>query len=170
MRRAVSFILYQAAWWACVLGAGTTWALAGIAGTAAYAAWHIATSEKRAREARVVLVATLLGAAGDSALVLLEQLTFGEAVQLGPLPCPLWLVALWVGFGATLTSSFSWAISSPIRAAAFGAVAGPLAYFGGTRLVDMQLGEPQWTSLIAVGVEWALAMLVLWAVAREVNE
>jgi hypothetical protein len=170
LTRVASFGAYQASWWACVLGAGTSWAIAGITGTLAYAAWHLGTTQDRARELRIVLTATAVGALFDSALVLAGAMSFAPAVQLGPLPSPLWLVALWTGFGATLTSSFGFTLAGPVRAAAFGACAGPLAYFGGSRLVAMELGNPTWTSLLGIGLAWALAMLLLWRAARVEEE
>jgi hypothetical protein len=164
VRKALSFVAYQASWWACVLGAGTAWALAGVGGTALFAVAHVVSQRdvaERRRQLRVIVVATVAGAAFDSLLVVAGFLELDPAIRLGPLPSPLWLVALWTGFGATLTSSFGWAIASLPRAVTFGALAGPAAYYGGTKLLDLRLGAPLPLSLLAVAVAWTIAMVAL---------
>lgn len=166
MRSVAAFVVYQACWWACVLGAGSSWAVAGIAGTIAFAVWHVRGATDPVLELRVVLTAVVVGTAVDSALVISGAIHFGDAVSLGPFPTPLWMIALWMGFGVTLTSSFRFVLASWYRAACFGLIVGPLTYLGGARLVDFKLGSPLWASALVVGVGWALAMGALRSAAQ----
>ncbi|MCA9449466.1 MAG: DUF2878 family protein, partial [Candidatus Omnitrophica bacterium] len=44
-----------------------------------------------------------------------------------------------------------------------GLIGGPLAYWGGENLGGIQLSDPLWRSLTAVGIEWAIAFpILLW--------
>jgi hypothetical protein len=77
------------------------------------------------------------------------------------------MVALWMNLAATLRHSLSWLCGRPVLALVMGAVAGPLAYWGGARLGAVELGAPLGSSLAAIAVEWALALpLLAWAAAR----
>ena len=168
--RVLSFGAYQATWWACVLGAGSSWALAGVAGTALFALAHVATTHAFQRELALVLAATALGVLVDSVLVLTGAVVFPGAVSLGPLLTPLWMVALWTGFGATLSATLAWVLTSSMRAMVFGALAGPFAYLGGTRLGPMVIPDPVAPHLVLVAGAWAGAMVALAAVYRTVGQ
>ena len=101
---ALRFGLSQVGWFACILGAahGHLWlGPVTVAGLSALFVWS--TPPHGRSLARLVAVA-LVGVLTDSLLVAADALVFPDAVQLAPaLPGPpLWMVALWVGFGTTL--------------------------------------------------------------------
>jgi|GEM_PF-476767 len=152
----------QVGWFLCVLGAGSIWGRVGVAYMVLLVVVHIACADDRRRELRVVVLSSLLGIAGDSALVVTGLMQFSPTLQWGPFPTPLWFWALWLGFGATLSSTWMPLFRrSRGTVALVGAVIGPAAYLGGTHLLDMALGPPLGVALVAVGAWWALAM-VLW--------
>lgn len=170
MRAALVVVTGQGAWWGCVLGAGSPWVYAGIGLTLVLALVHATTSAHRRREVALILTATVVGIAVDSLLVVGGALRFDDAVALGPLPTPLWMVALWTGFGASLSSAFSFVLVARWKAAAFGAAVGPIAYAGGTRLVAMHLGAAPASALVAIAAGWGVAMVVLQAVYAPFSE
>lgn len=169
MSRLVTFVGAQLCWWGCVLGAGTPYAVVAVAFTVAWVALHLARSSQRRAELRLVLLATALGVVVDSALVGVGVMHFPEAVRLGPLPTPLWMVALWTGFATMLLSTLRPVVSSWPAAFLFGLVGGPVSYLGGARLGPLAISPPVPTSLVVIGVAWGIAMLLLAAAVRRLT-
>jgi hypothetical protein len=157
----------QGAWFACVLGAanGTPWV--GVVVTAAWAAaWVVGRGRRRADLAFLSYVGAL-GYLVDSIIVSAGAFGFPDAAHLGG-PSPLWMVALWVGFGTTLRT-LGPLLPLPWAAMALGAVAGPLAYSGGVALGAAHFGADTVTSRVVIGAAWAVAMPLLVALERRVR-
>lgn len=149
----------QAAWWACVLWMG--WA--GPAAMLAFVGLHLVVLRRQWKaELALVCGATVLGAALDNGLALGGWVAYEGTLRVGH--APLWLVALWSGFGATLRHSQAALVRSVPVALLAGAVGGPLAYRGGEALSRLDvLGTPGW---IAVSVSWAVALVLLQRASR----
>ncbi len=159
-----NFVLFQACWFAGILGAAMGWPEAGPLATAVWLALHFAGMDAgRAAETWLLLAAATFGYAADSALVLLGILEFPAAAQLGG-PSPLWMIGLWVGFAATLRHALRWLRGRYLLGAALGAIGGPLAYRAGEALGAVTIPDPV-VGLGAVAVEWLVAMPLLLAVA-----
>lgn len=166
MSRIVTLVGAQLCWWGCVLGAGTPYAVIAVVFTAMWTGLHLARTTSRGAELRLVALATVLGIVVDSALVGIDVMHFPDAVRLGPLPTPLWMVALWSGFATMLLSTLRPVVSSWPAAVAFGFVGGPLSYLGGARLGPLVIAAPLPRSIVYIGVAWGLAMLVLALAVR----
>lgn len=160
------FVLYQAGWFACVLGAahGRPWAgtLAGLALLAS----HLALIPERRRQARFLLEAGLLGAVVDSAQSCLGLLTFRSGYVAGCL-APPWIVVMWMQFATLYRFGLSFLVGRPVLAACLGAVGGPLAFWAGHRLGAVSFADPPATSLAALAAVWAFA--VCWLGVRSRN-
>jgi hypothetical protein len=161
MSRVLTVIGAQLCWWGCVLLAGTPWALAAVVGTGLWVVLHVARSRQPRSERTLVVVTTLLGVVVDSALVAADAIAFPTAVALGPLPTPLWMIALWTGFATMLTTTLAPVLRSRPLSLVFGVVGGPLSYLGGSRLGPITIVEPLLPSLALVAAAWGLAMVVL---------
>ena len=156
----LNFILFQLCWLANCVGAGAAWPELGPLLTALWIALHLgAMEEERISEACILISAAALGYAADSLLVLLGFIEFPQHAQLGG-PSTLWMVALWIGFAATLRHALRWLAGRYVIGAALGAVGGPLAYRGGEALGAITIPDPA-LGLVAVSVEWMLAMPAL---------
>lgn len=163
MRNLINVACFQAVWWSAILGAGAgrPW-LGVIVAAVALPAWWLYSGNLR-RESSTAAGAAALGWSFDALLVFAGALAFPAVAQLGE-PVPLWMVALWVGFAATLAASMSWLRDKPLAAVLFGAVGGPLAYEAGRRLGAVELGP---NGLAFVAAEWAVATPLLgWFSAR----
>lgn len=170
MSRVVTFVGAQACWWGCVLGAGTPYAVAAVAFTGVWIALHVARARRRRDEIVLVVVATALGVVVDSALVGGSAMRFPDAVALGPLPTPLWMIALWSGFATMLLSTLRPIVTSMPRALLFGFLGGPLSYLGGSRLGPLEIPAPVPQGLVVIGLAWAMAMAVLSVVVRRLDD
>jgi hypothetical protein len=138
----------------------TAWGAAGgrpWLGPLAVAAWlslHLrAFGPAWPGEARLLAAAGLVGYTADSVLVLGGWLGFPPQAVLGA-PTTLWMVGLWMGFGATLRSSLAWLRGRYGLTTALGATGGSFAYWGGERLGALTLGEG---AILPIGLLWAVA-------------
>jgi hypothetical protein len=164
-RTLINVAAFQMCWFAAVLGAAAGIPLLGPAFAALWLPLHIvATKSSALVELKLIVAAGVLGYALDSALVLGGCLSFPPQAEFGT-PSTLWMVSLWLGFAATLRHALGWLRGRYAVAALLGALFGPLAYWGGSKLGAIVLSEPG-VSLTAVSAEWLIAMpLLLLALA-----
>ena len=158
------FILFQVAWFACVLGAAHGRAALGISIALACVAWHLLTVADSLRQLLLLLVVGLLGTVVDALLMRLGATSYGAAV--GPWPdflAPAWITTLWIAFATLLRQTLSWLHGRPLLAALLGLVGGPLSSLAGVR--SGALGwhaEPTFSPLV-LGLSWALMTpLLIW--------
>lgn len=152
-------VLHQAGWWACVLWMGW-W---GPMTMLLFVIIHLVVMRAQWRqELGIIALSTALGIGLDNALAAGGAVTYVGDILVGR--SPLWLVAIWAGFGATIRHSQAILVRSARIAIITGAVGGPLAYMGGEKLERMVvMGTSGW---VAISVLWALAMTVLFFAAR----
>jgi hypothetical protein len=132
-RNLLNLALFQVAWFAAVLGAanGATWL--GPLVMLAVLGVHLATTQDRQGELKLLGVAGLAGFLFDTSLVAAGVLTPVQALLPHPFSPP-WMIGLWLNFAATLNVSLAWLQERYLLAALCGAVGGPLAYYGGAKL------------------------------------
>jgi hypothetical protein len=152
-------VLHQAAWWACVLWMGWWGPMVMLL----FLIVHLVVMRAQWRqELGLIALSTALGIGLDNALAAGGAVTYVGDILVGR--SPLWLVAIWAGFGATMRHSQAILVRSARIAIITGAVGGPLAYMGGEKLERMVvMGTSGW---VAIGVLWTLAMTVLFFAAR----
>jgi hypothetical protein len=149
-----NFIAFQIGWFACVLGGahGVPWLGSSIA--VLIVAWHMTHAARPKQELILVLIAGAIGAIWDSALVTLGWISFPSGTLLAG-TAPYWMVALWMLFATTLNVSLAWLKRSALLAALFGAIGGPLAYYGGAKLGALSFLAPT-PALVALALGWGL--------------
>ena len=163
-RAAVNFVVFQAGWWACVLGAAHDMATAGSLFAVVIIAAHIALVAQPLRELRLVAIALLIGVVWDSALLMSGWLDFHSGF-LVPGMAPHWILALWALFAITLNHSLAWLHGRLSVAAVLGAIAGPLAYWGGVQTGAVFFFEPLY-ALLALAAGWAVFTPLLVRLAQ----
>lgn len=167
MNVVLNFVLFQAAWFACVLGGAHGMPWVGPAVVALVAVYHLARVPDARAEGGLLLIAALIGAVFDSLLVGTGWLAYPSG-QLSPGTAPYWIVAMWVAFAMTLNVSLNWLKRSVLLAAVFGAVGGPLAFIAGEKLGGVTFNDPV-AALTALSVGWALLTPLLLAIARRLD-
>jgi Protein of unknown function (DUF2878) len=158
--KTTNFILYEVAWFACVLGAahGRPWF--GVCLAIMSMAVAGAISKIRRVDLCLIVFAGAIGFVMDSTLVLCGLLQFPAKASVG-WPSPIWMVALWASFAMTLNGCLDWLKSRFGLASLLGAIGGPLAYAAGERMNALHLGPNRAVAFTAIAIEWALAMLAL---------
>lgn len=163
--KAVNLVLFQAAWFAAVLGAagGVLWL--GPLAMLPVLAIHLALQDNRRGELKLLLAAGLLGFLFDTSLV--SYGVFTPVAHLSPSPySPPWMVCLWLNFAATLNVSLSWLRGRYLLAALFGAVGGPLAYYSGAKLGATE-ELPTTFGMLILAIGWAIMTpLLVWLAQR----
>jgi hypothetical protein len=164
-RVAVNFVAFQAGWWACVLGTAYDMPATGSLFAAVIVATHIALVSRPLQELRLVAIALLIGVVWDSLLLQSGWLDFSGGFLL-PRTAPHWILALWALFAITLNHSLAWLHGRLPAAALLGAIAGPLAYWGGEKLGAVIFIEPLYAST-ALAAGWAMFTPLLIRLAQD---
>lgn len=162
----VNFVVFQAVYAACVLGAanGHLW-LGPLAGLLLFPL-NLRFVSDRGAELRLWIAAGLVGAVLDSGLLALGVFDFPAVTRIAPETAlsgwvvPPWIVTLWVAVGTALRSSLAWLGRDLRLAVLFGALGGPLSFWSGSRLgaTILPLGP---ASFAALSVEYAVVLPLL---------
>jgi hypothetical protein len=158
--------LFQAGWFACVLGAASGRVWFGTTLGLALVFTHLALVPNRGREGRLLAFALVVGIVVDSAHALTGTLVFFSG---GILPglAPPWLLVLWMQLASTLRFSLSWLGGRYVLAGVLGAGAGAGAYAAGVRLGAAGFGPDYALALAQIGIGWGLALPLLLFVAQK---
>jgi hypothetical protein len=158
-RKLINVALFQAAWFAAVLGAARGMLWLGPVAMMPTLAIHLALQENRRGEVKLLLAAGLFGFIFDTVFV--AGGVFTPLRHLFPRPfSPPWMVCLWLNFAATLNVSMGWLRGRYVLAAAFGAVGGPLAYYSGAKLGATET-VPTMNGILLLAIGWGLMTLLL---------
>jgi hypothetical protein len=146
-------LLFQGAWFACVLGgaAGTSWP--GLLAALPLLALLALSAGSRQRWLAFAAAAAAVGAAADSALAAAGLLVFPHGAAVGWLP--VWMLLLWFVFCAALPLLFDWLRGRALIAAVFGGVGGAASYAAAAGFGAVEFPDPT-LALAAVGAEWAV--------------
>jgi len=167
LRLGAGFVLFQAAWFACVIGAARGQVTAGIVAVAVVVAILVAWSARPGADLRLVVLAVATGVVWDSLLALTGVIEYASP---GPLPgvAPLWILALWALLAPMLREPMRWLHGRPIPAALLGAAGGVLSYAAAQRLGACAFPDPA-LAVFVLGAGWALIVPLLLAAAQRVE-
>jgi len=166
-RNLLNFALFQAGWFACVLGGVRGEMAWGPIAVAAIVVVHLAVvsrSGERTGELGFIVAVGLAGTLLDTGLRVLEVTAYPTSPE--GIFVPPWIAALWFLFATLPYHSLGWLRGRPTLAFLLGAIGGPLSYFGGVRMGAVSTGpEPVWTWL-ALAVEYAVVTPLMLACVR----
>ncbi len=163
-RKLSNFILFQAAWFAAVLGAAKGMPWLGPLAMVPVLGVHLTLAENRSGELKLLMAAGILGFLFDTVLVAAG--VFLPVAYLLPRPLsPPWMVSLWLNFAATLNVSLAWLRGRMLLAVFFGAIGGPLAYYSGARMGATE-ALPSLGGMLVLALGWGCMTPVLVCLAR----
>ena len=118
---------------------------------------------------RLGLVATLIGMAGDMAVVAMGGLDFSAASPV--FPVPMWMGGLWLVFGTSLPAFDPFLSKRFWLTPVLGIVGGVGAYTSAGTFGAVELGEAgRLTMVVSVGLLWATAFPLLVHLAKRQNQ
>ena len=153
----INYALYQAGWFACVLGGASQRPWTGFLIATILIGVHLTLSLERSLEIRLVVMATAVGLAVETVQIATGTYRFSSGTVNDALPPP-WMLAMWAQFATTFRFSLSHVIRRPLYAALLGATGGPIAFLAGERLGAVTLLPPLTRGLLRLSISWAIAM------------
>ena len=167
MQIVVNLVLYQASWFACVLGAAYGMPWLGAIAVALTIGWHLARAKQPRRELFLIALAAMLGALFDTVLIQAGWVRFDTGVLIAG-TAPYWMIALWANFATTLNVSLRSLRTRLGLGVLLGAIGGPAAYYAGVELGAFEL-VTFGAALAAIGVGWAILTPVLLVAALRLD-
>lgn len=161
----INFVLFQIAWFACVLGAARNMPWLGVIVTVAVVAWHLSQAKQAKLEMMLLIIALIMGAAFDQLMHSTQLITY-QAHGWSNNLVPAWILALWAGFVTALNVSLRWMRGKWLVMVLFGAIGGPMAYMGAARLGAVSLNNMP-LSHVALGLGWAIMTPLLLVLAEK---
>lgn len=158
---------FQAGWFSCVLGAANGYPLTGPLVVLGVVAIHLAMAARPERELMLIVLAGMLGALLDSALLRTGWLTYPNGMIWAG-TAPYWIIAMWLSFATTLNVSLRWLRGRAWAALTFGAIGGPLSYLAGARLGGLEFVK-QGAALAALAVGWAFVTPLLVVLSQRLD-
>ena len=162
-----NFILFQLAWFICVLGAAYNQTYFALMISVIILLVHFALIKKRLLELKLILAAGIFGFLFDGVLLNFDLIIYNDPGLPYPIT-PIWIVMLWMIFAMTLNHSLAWLSQKYYLSILFGAIGGPLAYIAGEKLGAITLLSSN--SIIMLCVGWALITPVLLIIANKLNK
>ncbi len=156
----LNLILLNLLWFASVLGAanGLLWP----------AAWCLVLllaalfiyQDMTTKDLKIIVFSLIFGALLDGFMYHSGWLTYASPYfAVMPLP-PIWILFLWVGFAASITTGMRWMIEKPVLGACFMAVGAPLSYVSAAKLGAVVINQfPQ--TMLLIGSAWVIYFLLV---------
>jgi Protein of unknown function (DUF2878) len=163
----INVAIYQAGWFACVLGAARDRSGLGMAVALLIVCGWLLGAPRPGALAQLIVLTGVVGYSWDSWLSVMGLIRYWPG-PLSPPLAPLWILALWLLFSTTLHISLRWLQSKLRLAALLGALAAPLAYFAAARFGALTLPRLL-PALVAQAAGWALLLPLLLCLARRLD-
>ena len=161
-----NFVLFQLAWFACVLGAAKAMPWAGVGVTFIILGWHFYHAKQARPEVILMLTALFIGAIFDQSMLMLHLIEY-QAHGWNTWLVPAWILALWLAFASTLNVSLGWMHDRYPTAVLFGALGGPLAYLAAEKLGAVAISSN--SAFIALAIGWGIITPLLLHTAKRHN-
>ena len=153
---------YQAVWWTSVVGVIINQSFIGPAVLLLFLTLHFSSQPIQRSEMLLLVVAGLIGTVIDSMKSATGLIIYEGGLTTIPWLAPLWIVAMWIGFAATLNHSLGWLRGKYLVAFLLGAIFGPLAYLSGRSLGVMEFNFPTSVTIVALAIIWGTALPLLY--------
>jgi len=161
------FVLFQAGWFACVIGASRGQVALGVTAAVAVVAMMLAWSDRRGADILLIVLALAVGFLWDNLLARTDLVRYASP---GPWPgwAPPWILTMWALFAPMLRAPMRWLHGRPALSALFGGVGGALSYAAAERLGACSFPDPT-MAMAVLGAGWALITPLLLAAARRLD-
>ena len=161
MKNFILLILFQCAWFLCVLTPSMSTDYAGVFAMLLYLAIVLRFIEAKLSAFFLIALAGSIGGSVDGILTYAGWYAFPNKEPW----TPIYLYAIWFGFAATLATSLSWLKSRYALASLLGAIFGPLNYLAGERLGAVSFPNGVDKTMIMLAFLWSLELpLLLWII------
>ena len=162
-------ILLNVLWFASVLGAANGLLMPAVVATSLLLAVIFIYQGFDSQDAKIIGISVLMGLLIDGFLSSSGWLVYAmHGHQVSFLP-PVWIMLLWVGFGATIKTGMSWMFASPLLGSVFMLIGAPLSYYSASRLGGVELLQ-LWPVMITIGISWLVYFLILTLITNQTEQ
>jgi hypothetical protein len=159
----LNLVGYQIVWFACVIGASQDLWWPGCLAAVLFVIATCLFGGKTDQDIKMISVCLPIGFILDSVLAYSNQLDYAQAWPSEHF-APIWILAMWVAFAATLNHSMKFLHNNVWLAAAFGFFGGPLAYIGAGRAFEVVSFQTS-MSIFWTALAWGIALpIIIWLV------
>lgn len=155
----VNGVLFQVAWFACVLGGAGDTLLWGVPVLLAMLGQSM-VGTSAGRDLLFASVAAVIGFLVDTLWIRTGVLDYNGAAV-----APVWIVLLWAAVGLSLNHCLSYFKTRPWLGGALAGGGAPFSYLAGERFGAVTIDDP--LQLLAVAPVWLILFTVAFTLARE---
>ena len=157
----INAILFNLGWFACVTGGDEIALLAGLFIFTIHFIWI----NEQPQEWLTIFIIVLIGFTIDSIWFYTGIMQNGDQSML----IPFWLIVLWAIFATTINNSLRWFHDHLVLVALLGLFFGPLAYWMGGNLSNVEIKEPLMQSMLYIGLGWMLMLPTFFILSKRVR-
>lgn len=152
-----NILAFQITWFSIALSIANDLYWLGISCASIFIFSHLIHHPHLSREIKLIARVTAIGIILDSSLLLAKFIEFKHPNFNGlDFITPWWMVILWLCFGGTISTTFTWLKDKFWLSSICGAIGGACAYWSGYQLGAISyINQPY--GLTAIGVLWAIA-------------
>lgn len=147
-------------WFASVLGAanGQIWQAAIV--LALLLGFNFIYAGMKQLDCKIIAVSVLAGLLIDGVMMNQGVVIYAHTwPDLKWVP-PLWIMMLWVGFGASIRISMQWLLNNPVIGGLIMMVGAPLSYVSAGKLGAAVMPD-LWQAMVFIGVSWLLYFMTV---------
>lgn len=157
------YAVFNLVWLACALGAAFGSNVPGCVAAVVFALAQVALNPSRRARIKAIVASMVIGIGAESLLAAAGLFQYAAAWP-SVSAAPVWIVSLWLAFGATLPSTARLLKPNPLgKAALIGGLLGPVPYLAGARLGALVASPPLWPAYLSTSLLWAIALPLLIA-------
>lgn len=152
---------FNVVWFVCAIGATRGFSSPGVAAAATFLALTLWSRRWNREDIILVLLSGLIGAIAETLFGYFGVIRYAAPLA-GSVVAPAWIVALWLAFGATIsTTAILLGARAGRKAAVLGLIFGPASYAAGGAIGALSVSPPTIRSYVVISVFWALAYPLL---------
>ena len=169
MKIFINILLFQIAWFGCVLGAGKGNFWLGSVAVVVIVTVHLKVNNNVRGELLIIGAATFVGFIMDTVMSSFGVYTPARQFVSSPWS-PLWLISMWPNFATLLNVSLRWMHGRYFLSTVLGAIGGALAYYSGMQLGALSFNTPVLKNVIIVGFAWGVVTPTLFWIVAKTNQ
>ena len=155
-------------WWACVMGVVKyNQPYFGPFVMSLFIFFHLLMIKNKKKEILFLSIAGIIGFFVDSFKAFSGFITYNGVFSDNL--APLWIIAMWIGFAATINHSGSWIKKRYLIAILLGAIFGPLNYLVGDNMDALSINMNFSQNILVLSFVWGVSVPFLYYLAEKIN-
>ena len=158
---------FQIGWWICILGVKNNLIYIGPLFMLIFIILHLFFISKLKKEYKLIISGSILGIFIDGSFKLTGIIDYvGDSNN--SFLAPLWIIAMWAGFSATINHSLFWLKKLNFLSFLLGSIFGPLSYIAGYKL-NVIFFNPNICIITILSLTWGLSIPFLFYINKRLK-